>query len=86
MISSLSSQRVLTIFYNMRKTVFRAIHGVSIPPNEFHNCRSEEEVYQLIQSHNKARIFRSQSNVETLMNESSKSSRLNWATQSVEAF
>ena len=86
MISSLSNQRVLTIFYNLRKTVFRAIHGVSIPPNEFHNCRSEEEVYQLIQAHNKARIFRSQSNVETLMNQSSNSTRFNWATQSAEAF
>ena len=86
MISSLSDRRVLTIFYNLRKTVFRAIHGVSIPPNEFHNCRSEEEVYQLIQSHNKSRIFRSQSNVETLFTQSTASTRMNWATQSAEAF
>lgn len=86
MILSLSDQKVLTIFYNLRKTVFRAIHGISIPPNEFHNCRSEEEVYQLIQSHNKARIFRSHSNVETLLTQSTNSLRHNWASQSAEAF
>jgi hypothetical protein len=86
MIASLSHQRVLTIFYNLRKTVFRAIHGISIPPNEFHNCRTEEEVYQLIKTHNKAKIFRSQSMVENMFTQSTNSSRLNWASQSAEAF
>ena len=86
MISSFSSQKVLTIFYNLRRTVFRAVHGVSIPPNEFHNCRSEEEVYRVIQSHNKARLLRSQSNVETILTQSTGSTRQNWATQSVDVF
>lgn len=86
MIASLSHQRVLTIFYNLRKTVFRAIHGISIPPNEFHHCRSQEEVYELIKSHNRAKLFRSQSMVETMFTQSTASLRLNWASHSAEAF
>ncbi|XP_054155831.1 sodium-independent sulfate anion transporter-like [Oppia nitens] len=93
MITSLSDRRVLTIFYNLRKTVFRAVHGVGIPANEFHNCLNESHVYQLIQTHNKCRVLRSQSNVETLV--STMSSTINtslyhrnehWISQSTQAY
>lgn len=99
MISSLRFQGVLTIFYNLRRSVSRALRSLEYSPGEFHHCNSEDEVYKVIRSHNRNRP-RSRSLVgddqwtdeywvdQDRHPESFTRSlgRLNWATQSGEAF
>lgn len=84
MITSLKLQGVLTIFYNVRKSVYRHMRGISIDPTEFHHCSTQQEIYSVIKSHNKL-LNRSKSMAESMFTQSNKSNRL-WATQSVEAF
>jgi len=56
MVNDFKSRNISVIFYRLRRVVFRVIVGVSMHPTLFHNCRTEEEVYQLIRAMNESKI------------------------------
>ena len=87
MVSNFRFQGVFTIFYNFRKSVYKAIRGIDLSPSEFYHCNNEKEVYAVIKNITNTRFKRSQSMIiETLISQSMKAARLNWASQSAEAF
>ncbi|KAF7488153.1 Sodium-independent sulfate anion transporter [Sarcoptes scabiei] len=61
MVNHLKFDNITLIFYRLRRQVFRAIVGVSMHPTQFHNCRTEDEVYALIKAINENRLKHSHS-------------------------
>lgn len=61
MVNHLKNDDIIVIFYRLRRQVFRTIIGVSMHPTSFHNCRTEDEVYQLIKQINANRLKHSTS-------------------------
>ncbi|XP_027199040.2 sodium-independent sulfate anion transporter-like [Dermatophagoides pteronyssinus] len=61
MVNHLKNDGITVIFYRLRRQVFRTIVGVSMHPTSFHNCRTEDEVYQLIKQINENRLKHSTS-------------------------
>lgn len=94
LVSNLKDRQISVIFYRLRRGVFRVIVGVSMHPTLFHNCRTEEEVYELIKNMNKApemkhshsmciaTMQRSNSNPNSYRNELG--SRHQWLSQSAD--
>lgn len=66
---------VLTVFFNLRRSVYLAIKGVSL--DEFHHCPTEQEAFELIKSHvgSTSSYLYDESDYTT-------ESRMNWASQS----
>lgn len=58
MVNDLKSHNISVIFYRLRRVVFRVIIGTSMHPTLFHNCRSEEEVYNLIKNMNENKTLK----------------------------